>query len=234
MRIRDFSLLLACFIPLFGAARLSEHFSTSLCLRVRGGALDKFGHKLSLRDSGRVGDLWDYHYLTTRSSGNVALFRHRTLGTALELNSCTNHVRIIEHDNSNGTWVSISGEPIPFISPIPLVRNNLIHWDAEDGFLAPDVLEALQNETRSRSLLAEWLDFHEWTVWDDGTKPYMEIQNTVYGARIMLTEDGLVFLGAPAGLFQPRKPKSVIIKNQLPLALKSLKEGLDCVAALTR
>ena len=28
-------------------------------------------------DSGRVGDLWDYHYLTTRSSGNVALFRHR-------------------------------------------------------------------------------------------------------------------------------------------------------------
>ena len=53
MRIRDLSLLLACFIPLFGSARLSEHASTSLCLRLRGGALDKFGHKLSLRGEGR-------------------------------------------------------------------------------------------------------------------------------------------------------------------------------------
>ena len=48
----------------------------------------------------------------------------------------------------------------------------------------PKSLEALQNETRSRSLLAEWLDFHEWTVWDDGTKPYMEIQHTGSGGRV--------------------------------------------------
>eukprot|EP00960_Hanusia_phi_P046090 757613-Hanusia_phi.AAC.6 len=74
MTTRDYSLFLVILVPFFGTSCLSPPITIPLCLRVRGG---NFEYQLSLRDSGRVADLWDFHFLTTRSCGDVILFRHR-------------------------------------------------------------------------------------------------------------------------------------------------------------
>ena len=129
----------------------------------------------------------------------VATFRHGRLGTALEL--CETQlglVRFVENDTSNVTVVMAhgrmrKGEERRARGYTPLVRNGRTWWDQHEGLVAPDMLEALQDEAGHRPMVAEWLDVGEgsgWEAFDDGSQPFVRVTNSDAHCEIFLTDSG--------------------------------------------
>ena len=197
--------------------------------------------KSSMAGSGRVADLWDVHKFSTRDRGMVAIFRHARLGTALELSETNDGlVAFVEHDGRNATFAMAHGrmrhgDERRARSYTPLVRNGRTWWDAQEGFQAPDTLEALREEGGQRPMVAEWFDVGEgsgWEAYDDGTQPFVRITNSDVGGEVFLTADGFILLGAPAGPEQPHKPQGILVQDAAPAIQLSLAEATQRIASL--
>lgn len=163
-----------------------------LPLRLRGGGS-------SLAGTGRVADLWDVHKFGSRDDGMVAVFRHARLGTALELAETRAGLAIfVENGARNASFAMVhgrfrAGEERRNRGYTPLVREGRTWWDVHEGFLAPDTLEALRDEAGERPMVAEFFDVGEgsgWEAFDDGSLPYVRIQNSDAFCEIFLTENG--------------------------------------------
>jgi hypothetical protein len=195
----------------------------------------------SLSGTGRVADLWDVHSFCTRNNGMVAIFRHHSLGTAVELSDGSfGLVTFVENDERNASVVMAHGrlrlgEERRMRGYTPLVRDGRTWWDVYEGFIAPDTLEALREEAGERPMVAEWLDVGEgsgWEAFDDGSMPYVKVTNTDGNSELFITETGFIFVGAPAGPEQPHKPQGVIVEMAQPAQQLTLAEAKAKIALL--
>lgn len=186
-------------LPLDDGGTLLRGLSACLPMRLRGGEDYSPGGRSSLAGTGRVADLWDVHKFSTRDQGMVAVFRHHALGTALELCEANlGMASFVENDTRNASVAMAHGR-VRLGSErrnrgyTPLVRDNRTWWDLEEGFLAPDTLEALRDEAGSRPMVAEWFDVGEgsgWEAFDDGSQPHVHITNSDAYNEIFLTANG--------------------------------------------
>jgi hypothetical protein len=220
-------------------------------LRLRGGmtadsstcspAIRAAAGRSSLAGTGRVADLWDCHKFCAADDGMVAIFRHSQLGTAVEL--CETQLGLatfVENDARNATVAMAhgrmrQGEERRARGYTPLVQKGRTWWDVHEGFLAPDMLEALRDEAGQRPMVSEWFDVGEgsgWEAFDDGSQPYVRIANSDALCEMFLTENGFIFVGAPAGPGQPHKPQAVLVEHGQAAVQLTIDEARDRIAAM--
>lgn len=158
--------------------------------------------------------MWDVHVMRAGKDGEIAIFRHSTLGTAVELHESSNGLFwFIENDHRNVSWVTSYGEARRGgESTEPLLRRGLDWWDPDDGFACPDMLQELCQAPGKWPMVAEWLDVGPWQAYDDGSTPFLNITHIPSGAVLALTPAGFIFSGAPAGPLQPHKPRGVRVE----------------------